>query len=434
MKKEIRIPTLFGLFLLVVGLVGIVTVVERGQSFFLNAAGDSVPKDVTITNLSDSQVSITWITHSPSRGLVYFKEKLGTSRTGFDTRDVNGIPQARYTHFVMLTGLRPQTAYEITITSNNKTYDSAKVRVTTSIALTPPTQAVNPSFGTLLGNDDTPMRDALVYTSFPGSQTLGNVVDPDGSWIIPLGTIRTTDGGRYFLPTKQDHEQLTFVGPNGRITIPTTIEEDSPLPPVRLINNRSSKLYPVIAQAQTNAKLETSVNDKFQVLSPKDKSAIPADKPAVKGTGTPGKRVIITLTNGTTPTAGNVLVSSGGSWNWTPTTLSPGIYQATAVSFTPQDEPVTVAFSFTILKSGSSVLQAATPSATITPSPKASPKISPLPSTISSASATPTSASPSTTPPVTGTVDETWKLFFLGVFILAAGLMGFVKTTTKFNV
>lgn len=450
MRKEYKIPTILGLLLMIIGLGALIFAIERGTSFLSRASGMSIPKEVALVNITDTSFAVSWVTATPTQSFVSYQEQtpLGSQKTAFDIRDTTGSVALRYTHFVSISGLKPQTNYKVTLgKTGNK---ELSYLATTGTTLPAPTHIVDPTFGTLLDQNNRSVKEALVYTSFPGSQTLGSIVDPDGSWVLALGGLRTGDGTRYFIPTKQDPETLAFVTSSGRTEVETTIDADSPLPPVRLDDTHRFTTFkkspfprPVIAQSQHSTQISANASGPFSVTLPKANSSLTSNKPAFKGSGVVGKKVIITLTGGFAPVVGTTTVLANGSWNWTPPTLSPNPYMATIASFSEKDEPLALTIPFTILKSGSQVLQAATPSASLapTPEPSATPGIgggptprpsptvtaSPLVSPLASPAA---SIAPSPSPmPDTGTAAPTWILLVAGVLVLTLGIRGFAAKT-----
>lgn len=453
MRKEFKIPTLLGLFLLLVSIGAVIFVVERGTSLLSRAGESSTPKEISVVNVTDDSFAVSWVTATPTKGAIRYHEQvsLSTPQVAYDIRDIAGNTALRYTHFVTVSGLTPETRYKIEIVGHkNKT---SSYLATTGTPLSAPPHVVNPTYGSLYDQDNRSVKEALVYTSFPGSQTLGSIVDPDGSWVIALGGLRTEDGARYFIPTRQDTETLSFVTSSGRTNIRTTIDENSPLRPIRLDSTHSFTSFkndsagPLIAQSQEPVSVSDSVSGPFSVTLPKANSSLTSQKPAFKGNGITGKKVVITINGGPAPIVGKTTVTESGTWSWTPPTLSPNPYIATLVSFTLDETPLALSIPFTILKSGTSVLQAATPSASLLPSPNpspsnqaspgigggptprpsasSSPRVTPLASAIATGSATP-SASPM---PVTGTTEPTWILLWGGMAIIVLGMRGLLANT-----
>lgn len=424
LKKEPRIPTLLGLFILLMGLGSMIFLVENGFSFFSKASGDTQPHTVTITNVTDTSFTVSWLTTIPTRSYITYEEKGLTAipQVAFDERD-GQKPKLRQTHSVTVSNLSPSRSYTIAIVNEQKSYRDDRYAVITGTLLPPPTHTQDPAFGTVQTTNAQPPTETLVYLSFDGSQSVSTLVKDDGSWLIPLGNLRSQDHSRSFLPKTTDTEHIFFVSPEGESTVTTTITNDSPLPQINIGENynfvqtshvipteasgRMERSLPIIAQAQGFPQMSGSANAGFSVTKPTKNAAIPSYFPAFSGTGSVGKQVLITL-NGPQLLLGKTKVAANGNWDWTPETQLPsGNYFGTAASFTQNDQPITETLAFTILKSGSQVLADSTPSASLTPTPVASPKISP---------------SPSSTPvPVTGTTTPTFILLSLAILSMFFG-------------
>ena len=187
----------------------------------------------------------------------------------------------------------------------------------------------------------------------------------------------------------------------------------------------SGRFQPIIAQAKTFNNSVGTVNSGFKITAPTPGANIPSDQPAIKGTGAPGKEVILTISTLTKPIINQLVINQNGLWSWTPPVLSPGKHILTATSFTSQNDPVASSVTFTVLKSGTQVLGDATPSASLTPSPSTSPKLSPTPTPKPSVLLTPTPTATST--PVSGTTEPTILLIALGIGIMLVGTLGFAK-------
>jgi len=429
MKTQPHIPTLIALFILIVGLGGGIFLVEYGTSFFSHSSESATPKEVTISNVTDTTFTVSWITDAATNTLIRYNGSglFTTQNTLVDDRD-GELPEQRFVHAVSISQLSPETAYSFEIVSDGLTYKNDRYKVATGPILGSPTYTLEPAFGTISNELHERLDSGIVYASFEGSQILSSLVD-NGAWVIPLGRLRANDVSRYFVPNNDTEERLFFVHQKGKTLARTTIENDSPLPPVRIgelydfLPRETSQGGLVIAQAKTVAPMNGSVNADFQITTPKKDAAIPSYKPGFKGTGIAGKSVVLTISgNKSTPQTGKVTVNATGNWSWTPTNnLTAGNYSISAASFAKNNQPLVISQVFTILKSGTQVLQAATPSASIKPSPspsasatpKASPRISPSP--VASASASPV--------PVTGNWEPTLMFLIAGAALFIFGLL-----------
>ncbi|MBI4058195.1 fibronectin type III domain-containing protein [Candidatus Gottesmanbacteria bacterium] len=429
MKHEPHIPTIIALIIMVFGFGSLIFLTENATSLLTRASGDASPKEVTLSNITDTSFTISWVTDLPAVGLVKYRSREETllSRAFYDIRDTEKSLSERQIHFVSASSLKPSTTYDISIVSGSKTFTDPRYAVTTGLPLPPPEHEIKPTYGTIRDSSDQPTEGVLVYTSFDGSQTLAVLSDTHGNWVLPLGTLRSQDGSRYFIPTKTDIERFFFVGDNGRSIVTTTAQNNAPLPPVQLGESYDfSKIQGnlpqglIIAQAESFSKVLGTVNADFQVLMPTTGAFIPSGRPVFKGTGMPGKNVIITL-SGPSLITEKVKVADNSSWSWVPKNdLTPGKYSSTFTSVAQDGTPTTRAAQFTILKSGTSVLGEATASASVSPSPRASASASaslkPSPSLKVSPAATPT-------PPPTGSMQPTLIIGLIGAASLLFGII-----------
>ena len=431
MKTQPHIPTLIALFILLVGLGGGIFLVEYGTSFFSHSRESATPKEVTISNVTDIGFTVSWITDMDTNTLIrYNGNGLFTAQNSLvDDRD-GEIPEKRFVHSVSISQLNPETTYTFEIVSDGLTYKNDRYKVATGPILGSPTYTLEPAFGTISNEFHERLDSGIVYASFEGSQILSSLVD-NGAWVIPLGRLRANDLSRYFIPNNDTEERLFFVHQKGKTLARTTIENDSPLPPVRIgelydfLPRETSDRGLIIAQTKTSAQTSDAVNIDFQITAPKKDAAIPSYKPGFKGIGIAGKSVVLTISgNKSIPQTGKVTVDTNGNWSWTPANnLAAGNYSISAASFAKNNQPLVISQAFTILKSGTQVLQAATPSASIKPSPsptaslaatpKASPRVSPSP--VASASATPV--------PVTGNWEPTLVFLLAGAALFIFGLL-----------
>lgn len=154
-----------------------------GIRYFTGATGDPTPKNVVISNVTNSAATISWTTEAQTAGSVIVNE-------GTPSLDIRGASR-RNTHYVEIGDLDPQKEYTFTIKSNSTEYtdeegNSFKFKTTPISTQTP---VPNPIYGSIIGASS---DDALVYavvqgsTAFPASA----VINSGGNWILDLSAIR----------------------------------------------------------------------------------------------------------------------------------------------------------------------------------------------------------------------------------------------------
>jgi hypothetical protein len=70
MKTNKKLPTILGVIILLLGVVTGVVLINSQQVFKIGADVEAVPKNVRISNITDSAVTVSWTTDIPSNGFV----------------------------------------------------------------------------------------------------------------------------------------------------------------------------------------------------------------------------------------------------------------------------------------------------------------------------------------------------------------------------
>ncbi|MFH0863564.1 MAG: Ig-like domain-containing protein [Candidatus Gottesmanbacteria bacterium] len=453
-----RLPTLLGLFIIVVSLVSLVFLFKNARNLLSIATVDNEPAEVKITNISDNSFTISWVTLSKTSGTVNYGEDLSLGNILADDRDqVAGQTTPYFTHHSTLRYLKPSTKYYFKIISGSGTYDNdGEPYIVTTAPSVAASNQVFPVYGTIVNSDGSPAVDAIVYLDIGQSPPLSTLVKSSGSWLITLNNARTADLTQ--LAQIKESDKINIFVQAGTETAQATaiINHDSPIPQITLGKNYnfsqtaivtpSPKASPiVIASASPSASPKTltaspsaspisagfqlpAISFKPSIISPASGSSVPSDRPVVRGTGIPGKIVTIKIESDN-PITGTATVDQNGNWKWTPPEgLSPGNHTATVNTVDANGKPITLTYKFIVLESGTSVIESATTSGSLkvspspSPTPKASPtpKVSPTPKTTTKPTAT-TSASVRA-----GNIMWTTVLSLLGLIFISLGLGQFL--------
>ena len=211
------------------------------------------PHDVKLTNVTDKSFTISWITNSPMRGIVYYKNQdkilpgilswIGTKKAN-DDRDVAdaerdcvekfnkeskvgdsfvldtskyGCNNAKvkkvgkfFVHHVTLTDLDENTEYSFRIgdgifsrkmdINKSSTFPSIKENVETP----------SPIFGKIINDKGISVNDSIVYIKFINkfwnkeSIYYSTTTSADGSWYLDGNNIRTVSGEPIIVEQGQD--------------------------------------------------------------------------------------------------------------------------------------------------------------------------------------------------------------------------------------
>lgn len=461
MIREHKIPTLIGLFVLVVGLVAGIFLVQSGQVFFLKASPEITPTEVKITNVSDNAFSVSWITQKETSGFVQFGQSETLDQTQSDDRDqISGGTGNFNTHHITLKNLSPKTQYYFKIGSGGRLFDNSGKPYEITTASTPKAAQVlsDVASGIVLTPDKTPAEGAVVYLSMANMTPQSALMGSSGNWMISLSTAFSGDlsGLANYDLKAQTEEIFVQAASLGTATAIVTTENDNPVPELILgqtydfrQNLPQEGITPTPGAATTQPTPTQSASSKFsftdlgsptlatetaqlKITNPdQEGEKLNTPKPEFTGTGPAGKTIQILIEspkyNGTTT------VEPDGTWSWSmPTNLTPGEHK---ITITYLGKSITR--TFTVLAAGESELPAftATPSATLTPTqtptPTRTPTATPTPKLTPTLSPTQT-ASPSarTTMPATGAavpqpgnLTPTLLVFIMGLTLILSGLI-----------
>lgn len=376
-----KIPTLIGLL-----LVGAIIFVfrfafDRVSPLLTKASETAAPKSVTISNISDTTFTISWTTTKPTTGAVRLEGKR-THDVFYDDRE--GIAPSQSTHSVTIRSLKPETTYQFRILSEGKSYRNGAVlyEIRTGPTISGLGTSLEPAYGQITTQSEEPAEGVLVYLTLTGGQMLSTLSKSDGTWVIPLNRVRTSDFTIYSAFQERTDETLLIRAHNQEAQVITDTMNDNPVPVITLGKSYDFRKVQVSAP-KTPPVLGTSTQT-VAITKPNDGAALISNLPLIQGTGIPNEQVLITL-GITNPISDTFLVGADGIWRYTPPKpLSPGKQSVTITTKNAMGKAVAITHLFEILKSGTQVLGDATPSATLEPTPTATLAGEPIPETGSS--------------------------------------------------
>ncbi len=392
------------------------------------ASVSETPKDVVISNISDTTFSVSWITSTPLTGVITVEEIGGTKFTAFDDRDqppsaTNTKPtiNAYTTHMVTVRSAKPDTTYQVRILSEGKMYQKGNepYEIRTAPALAGKGTMLEPAFGTVTTATDKPAEGAIIYVTPQNGQVLSTLVTASGSWVIPLHLVRTTNLQDYLAVGDRIEESITVQTADGDATAQTDTLNDNPVPAMVLGKNYDFRK--IQAAAPTQPPLASTVpvvlgdsapvSGSITLTQPAEGAALSTALPLFTGTGVPNHQILLII-GMTNPYTDTTIVEADGIWRYTPKiTLNAGKQSVTMTTTDAQNKPVAITHLFEILKSGTQVLGDATPSATIAPTIT----IDPTPETTSTLAGEPI--------PTTGSPLPLIILLLFGCGILVSGIV-----------
>jgi hypothetical protein len=445
MKKS-KIPTLAGIAVLVLSIAAGVLFIGSKQFFRLSADPATTPKDVRITNVSDTTFTVSWTTDKEVIGLV----KWGKSQSQLNLSQPDEMEGLSFTHTATIRDILPQTNYYFKITSGENDFDNNGVawQVKTGSTLANPETTVIIS-GSVITATGTPAKNSLVYLTVGGGSPLSTTTSQNGSWVATISSSRTQDLSSY-TPINEANTLIEIsvtAGPDGVATAQIYPQSAKPTPSIILGQVQDFKNLPVSESGQTPGASvevpETTRSSGFTVAtesgspaetvsleSVKEGEVISSETPEFFGNGPSGQAITITIHSDKEITQ-EVTVAPNGIWKWSPPTdLTAGAHSIT-ISWTDTSGVLrTLTRSFVVQASEVPAFvstPSASPKSTSTPTPTPKPTPTPTPKAVLTASP---SATPEEAPvqPVSGNLVPTIALAIMGTGAIFLGLSVWKKS------
>lgn len=202
-------------------------------------------KNLIISNLSDSQASISWTTDKPTKGIIMVSENENFPWLPIFAKEVwkddgeklTGKIGFYTTHHITVEKLKSKQTYQFRIYQGwKRVYQGSFTTGSILSTLTSP----NPVYGEVFQNDrKTPAVGAIIYLSVSeasgSSSLLSTLTNQDGRWSLDLGNLKTADLVNPYLVTDQTTEQILVEAADlGKFQAQTTISQDKPWPDIIL--------------------------------------------------------------------------------------------------------------------------------------------------------------------------------------------------------
>ncbi len=235
-----RIPTLLGISLIAFSVILLSISIRSKTGFISTAITSDEPKNITITNISDTSFTISYITDENLTGTInYGKDpSVGT----FEIEDLDrekSVVTPRIIHSTTLNKLTPNTKYFFVINSGQTTYlnNNAAFEIQTPQAISSTFPKQNPITGKVIVPNTNIPSVTIAYLTIKGAQTLSTLVKPDGLFIFDLDSLRSEDLSTFYTVDKDANIKITFVNDFFTSRVLSTYSESNPLPTITLSNN-----------------------------------------------------------------------------------------------------------------------------------------------------------------------------------------------------
>ena len=231
--SKFKIPTILGLGLIIAGIGSGVFLVVRNQAFLTKASPDLIPQSITISNIQDSEVTISWQTSGATSSFVTYGVQNPQEQTTLDERDAN-TPMPHSLHYVTIKNLQPDTNYLFKITSGRLISEIKNFKTAKSASFQ---NGFGPIIGTVFDGEN-PLEEGVVYLSISDATIQSARVKNLGNFLIPISLMRTSDLSDTFRPKEQDIAKLTIIAGSDQSNILFKINsKGTQLPPLKLGQN-----------------------------------------------------------------------------------------------------------------------------------------------------------------------------------------------------
>lgn len=412
-----KLPSFLGSILMILSLSLVSWLSSNAILFGTKAAVGNIPKNVRISNISDSSFTLSYTTDDHVLGTLAYGKDKSLGAVAIDDRDqFTGKPLAHRVHHITIQRLNPSTTYYVSIVSGDRTFlnNNTPYQVTTAPpALDKPT-AQAPLAGKVTLDDGSIPTEAIAYVQTKSSQLLSALLKPDGSYLIPLNSMRQYDFSSYVMFTPNTGLDIEIISPTLKSHLSTIAEQANPVPAIVLSKNYDFSLNPEYkafsgGDASTASDSASTASESAapelpqeedqtivtspQITVPSADQEFKDQQPRFSGKAIPDSDVEIIISSSNEI---RVTVKSDqyGNWSYRPSTpLTPGNQTLTINSVDSDGMMQTVTQSFTVFASGSEFIEPSVLPPTQAPKPTAPPPTATptiIPTQVPTATPTPT--------------------------------------------
>ncbi|HPJ16739.1 MAG TPA: hypothetical protein PK639_00735 [Candidatus Woesebacteria bacterium] len=418
MLKQKKIPTILGIFLLFISLIGGVYLTSQSTSFGSKASGECKPNNIQVTNITNHSANVSFLTSNNCLSILKIQNK---NILDIRTKNTNSQPKAQKVHYFLLNDLSTNTKYQYDLIVGGKLYSSNEYQFTTGSSPSSDARDADLAWGRVFDQSKKPVANAIVFLNIVGAAPLSSYTTSNGNWNIPLQTSMNQTLTDWYSSSSKVDEDIVVIAQDGSVTqISSTTDKNNPVPNITLGENDFDTTSTSTQEAVIPTVTSFTTNYQLAITNPKEGESVKTLKPEFFGTAPKNQSVTIILGANTA----QVVADSFGNWKWSPVnSLTPGPY-----SLSVKSGSSTLTRSFQIDNSQSSIAFTASSSATTpTKTPTLAPTLIPTSTPAPTAAPTTRVSYPSTTitPPVTGNTHLTFFGVLIGLLLLFLSMLLF---------
>ncbi|HEX8923682.1 MAG TPA: hypothetical protein VF828_03035, partial [Patescibacteria group bacterium] len=299
MKKEIRIPKFLGIFVLLLGTVAAVYLINRSSENRGQAASDCQPVNPQVTNITHQSFDISFITKSSCTATV--------SVNGMVVDDMRKLTNPNFSgsqvHYFQVNNLHESTDYKFSIVSGGSVYSSDANRTKTASKPSATIPTSNLAWGRVLLPNKQPAANAIVYLNIPGAAPLSSLVTTSGNWNVSLAYSFNSDKTNWFTPPQKTDEDIVVLSDNNKTTeVTANTSQNNPVPDIIIGQNflsQTSTAFGSQTGTFNNSSSGSQASQKsLSITYPADLEKIPVNRPEFMGNGPGGSLISLTVQPG----------------------------------------------------------------------------------------------------------------------------------------
>lgn len=231
--NKLKIPTIFGLSIIMIGIIVGVFLTLREQIFTSQAApSNTTAENITISNISDTETVISWQTSTPSLSFITYGATNPSETTLLDDRDIPfGKPVFHLIHYATIKNLLPSTTYQFKVISGKLSSEVQEFKTATPVDSKTGSQ---PIIGTVL-DENKPLDEGLIYLSIANATIQSAIIKQGGNFLIPTSDIRNIDLSSNIILTEDTIGKLSIISSKGQTNVVFKLKDiDKALPPIKI--------------------------------------------------------------------------------------------------------------------------------------------------------------------------------------------------------
>ncbi len=324
MKKEKRIPTILGLFLLLATLYVGNFVINRQINNSTKASGTCEPSNLQITNITHKSATVSFVTSLEC-----------SSAISITNQTVENLKGKSKVHYFEINSLEESKVYTFKIISGGETYSLDSYNFKTAQNPNSQIPSSNLAWGRVFKPDKTVVTQAIIYFFIPGASPLSALVNSSGEWYIALATSFNESLTDYFSSPKNTEEDIVVIDDSGNQTqIVNNTNRNNPVPDIIIgQNNFFSSNENIELPLDDFSEDETDFSDaeinSLTIFSPEENQVLSTARPDFFGFAKADSTLTIKVESPIVIN-GSIKTESDGTWNWTPSQdLTPGEHTVT---------------------------------------------------------------------------------------------------------